>query len=128
MSERASASLATLFVALILFINVRGVPAFAFHPEWRDLSILTDRFLGELGSRIDAAGGGEIIEVGGLPYGSRRRPGSPIVLAAGMTDYTVQAWTDLAYPSRNIRVAFPLPAPPPPAEDEVLVIVRVERE
>lgn len=124
---RAGGAAAAAILLLMGGVNLRHAPPFAFHPEWKDATRMTNMFLDDLETRIEAAPEGSTIDVGGLPYISRYRPGSPIVLVASLADYTVQAWSELTLPERRVRVAFPLPPPEPPADGEILVIVRVDR-
>ncbi len=126
--RRSAAILSAILIATLFLVNLVGTPPLHHHPEWHDLSTLTNRFLEKAGARLDAAGPGSTVEIGGLPLGAKHRPGSPIVIAAGMTDYTVQAWTDLIYPNRNIRVAYRRSLPAPPAPDETLLIVSTKNE
>ncbi len=119
---------ATALILLLFAVNLRGAPLFRFHPEWHDLSLLTERFIEKANEAVATTPDGSTATLDGLPYGTIKRPGSPIVIAAGLADYTVQAWAELVHPDRKIRVAYGRSSPPPPAPDELLLVVRVGRE
>jgi len=123
----AAAVVATAILLSLGAVNLRGAPPFTFHPEWSDATRKTERYLVHLMKKIGEAEEGERIDAPGLPFMSRYRPGSPIVLVASLADYTVQAWAELVIPERKIRVAYERSSPPPPAPDEILVVARVER-
>jgi hypothetical protein len=104
-------------------VNARNAPPFGFHPEWKDATRKTERFLDRLAGDLAAAPPGSTVEAADLPYLSRPRPGSPIAIVASLADYSVQAWAELRFPGRRVRVAFPDPPPPPPNPGETLVVV-----
>ncbi len=124
---RAAAVVAAAVFLFLGAVNLRGAPPFTFHPEWRDATRKTERYLGNLKEKIDETDEGETIDAPGLPFMSRYRPGSPIVMVASLADYTVQAWAELVVPERKIRVAYAKSSPAPPDPDEILVVARVER-
>ncbi|MFH1681907.1 MAG: hypothetical protein ABIH26_14865 [Candidatus Eisenbacteria bacterium] len=104
-------------------VNLRHSPLFAFYPEWKDASRKTERFLGGLKARVRSAPAESTIEAPDLPFLSRYRSGSPIAIVAPLSDYAVQAWAELTFPERRIRVARAGTEAAPPAADEVLVVV-----
>lgn len=126
-TRRIAGAVGAILIVTLFAVNLKGAPPFHFHPEWYDLSKLTDHFLTRAERELAGSGEGSTIEVDRLPFGANYRRGSPIVIAAGMADYTVQAWVDLVYPERKIRVAYGQPRPDPPAADETLFIVRTDR-
>jgi hypothetical protein len=126
-AARFGAAIVAAAVLALGVVNVRSAPPFGFHPEWKDASRKTDRFLDRLAADLASAPPGSTVEAADLPYLGRPRPGSPIAIVASLADYTFQAWADLRFPGRRIRVAFPDPPPPPPDPDEILVVVTPER-
>lgn len=120
---------AALFCAGMIALFVcygKSAEPFTDHPQWPFVSDRTDRFLANLDEEIEGATSGDSFTVYELPYGAPRQPGTPIFVAAGLSDYTVQAYADILYPERNVRVTFPKPGVTGPAPDEILVFIRVE--
>jgi hypothetical protein len=75
-------------------------------------------FLARLRTAAAAAPPGTTIAVPGLPLGDAKPIGEVGIRSAlGMSDYSVQAWAELALPDRPLRVvidAKPQPSPPTP--------------
>ena len=88
------------------------------YPEWRSVSAQSRDFLARLREAASAAPAGTTIAVPGLPLGEGRPIGEVGIRSAlGMSDYSVQAWADLALPSPPLRVVIPAPSqrtPPTP--------------
>ncbi len=122
---------AALFAAGLIALFVcyaKSAEPFTNHPQWPFVSERTDRFLAELDEQIARANAGDTFTVYGLPYSAPRQPGTPIFVAAGMSDYTVQAYVDILYPERKVRATFPKPGVPAAAPDEILILLRVEQK
>ncbi len=120
---RAASTLLVLAILSSAALNTRNTPLFAFHPEWKDASRKVERFLGGLEEQIRRTPPGTTVDAPGLPFLLRYRTGSPIGIVAPLADYSVQAWAELVFPGRDIRVARNVPPPGPPRSGEILVVV-----
>jgi hypothetical protein len=88
------------------------------YPEWRSVSAHSRDFLARLREAATAAPPGTTIAVPGLPLGEAKPVGEVGMRSAlGMSDYSVQAWAELALPSHPLRVVIAVPpqrTPPTP--------------
>ncbi len=101
------AALPALVVAALLAQHLRFSGLLHDYPSWGAVSRAEGIFLDRLEGRIRAARGGTSIEIRGLPSGLVTREGFVGVRsAAGMSGYSVQAWAELAFPDREIRVGL----------------------
>jgi len=121
---RGALVVGALLLLFLLCVNVRfGLP-FERYPQWRELSVQVERYIEALEKAIEATPDGATIDGGRIPYGHAGGPRSLIRHAAGLNDYSVDAWAELVFPERTIRIAPTILDPPPPGPDEVLVVVR----
>jgi len=89
------------------------------YPEWAELSELERAFLADASAAIEAAPPGTVVDGGRLP---RALPsGLAGMRAVALEDYSVQAWADLRFPERRVRVALDDDQAGP---DEVVLRVR----
>lgn len=81
-------------------------PAFHRYAEWERASQVAGDFEAELAERIEASSPGDIVEAPPLPMWAAPRLGVPGVEGAAiLSDYSVQAWAELRFPGRKIRVS-----------------------
>lgn len=125
--QRAGGTLSVLLLSLLVIWQVWYSPLVHHYDEYERISVAGDRFLDELEKQIDGAGTGSIIQASPLPRYIRLRPDrANIIGARALEIYSVQAWVELVYPDRRIRV---VPGPPQgdgPLEDEIVVHVTKE--
>jgi len=122
---RVVAAIATLLLGTFIGWQARYSPLLYNYDEWDRATVASDAFFDELRTRIDQADNGSIITAPRLPSWVKARSDTAVVRGGQtLNDYTVQAWADLVFPDRWIRV---LPAnrrnwnPPPPDPDELVV-------
>ena len=99
---------ATGFVALAcaLALQARFAPPLHRYAEWERATQVAGDFERELATRIGAAADGETIDAPPLPMWAAPPPGMlGVAGAAILSDYSVQAWAELAFPERRIAVS-----------------------
>lgn len=117
----AVVSLVLLTVAVVWQCSYS--PVFRGYDEWARATTASDNYLEETRTRIASAAPGTVVESPLLPYsvtaiGVQRFWGIAI-----MADYSVQAWADLVFPDRNVRVHLAKAGPPEPGPDEIVLQV-----
>jgi hypothetical protein len=120
---RMPAAVLACLLLLLLVGNVRHASAFYDHPEWRIMTERSEAFLNELKVQLAGLDEGEVTVETPLPFLATPVPGSPIFMATGLADYSVEAWAEMAFPAKRIRVASPTAAAPRPQGGEILVHV-----
>lgn len=107
-AARSSAWRVVLPVALVLATlvgtHVRYSGLFHSYEQWERLSDWERRFLDDFRARAGPAPPSSAIVLPGLPVGLRREGRVGVRGASGMGVYSLQAWADLEFPGRNIRV------------------------
>jgi hypothetical protein len=121
-----AAALACLLL-LLLVGNIRDTSVFCDHPEWRVMTESSGTFLNELRGRLEGLVEGEVTVETPLPFVAPTTPGSPIFIATGLADYSVEAWAQMAFSAKRIRVASPSPTAPHPRSGEIVVYVQRRR-
>ena len=113
--QRRGAALLALggLVALLLGSQLRYSALLQPYDEWTSLSRQETDFLVRLRAGVAAAAPGTTLRVDALPLGT----GAPlervgIRSALGMTDYSVEAWAELALPGQAVRVRLHTGGPP----------------
>ncbi len=116
--RRLAALVPGVVAALLLGTHLRYSALGHDYPEWRTASAQARDFLARLRDAVAAAPPGTTIAVPGLPLGEAKPIGEVGIRSAlGMSDYSVQAWAELALPAHPVRVviaAQPRPTPPTP--------------
>jgi hypothetical protein len=113
----------TLLVSLLVWQSSYS-PVFRRYGEWERATSVSDSFLSETRSIIEAAADGTVVEAPPLPqWVSNRGQGHAVRGAAVLADYSVQAWADLIFPRRNVRVVQAGPDIRPPDPDEVVLLI-----
>lgn len=120
---RGVAAGALALVGVLLAWQGRLSPMVHDYDEWWRGTVAAAGFLDELRERIGQAPPGTRLAVGRLPLWVRPdRAGPHVRGAAVLTDYSVQAWAELVFPGRPIRVRWAGQVRgQAPAADEVLV-------
>ena len=122
---RVVAVVALLMLGTFVGWQARYSPLLYHYDEWDRATVASDAFFDELRTRIDQADDGATITAPLMPHWVRSRSEAAGVRGGQtLADYTVQAWADLVFPERWIRV---LPASrryrnPPPADPDELVV------
>lgn len=102
---RMAAALALAALAGALALQAQQSPLVRRYSEWERATDVAREFLGELDSRVRASADGRVVDAPPLPMWAAPRPGDDGVLGAAiLSDYSVQAWADLAHGERRIRV------------------------
>ena len=116
--------------ALVLLLVVVGWHArysavFCRYQEWDRATSASRQFLDKLREGIALAGPHTLVIAPPLPmWAEPSRRGPRIRGGSTLTDYSVQAWAELVFPDRRIRVEFARPGSGQrPAPDEVLVLI-----
>lgn len=120
------AATATLVPLLALASwQARYSPFFEDYDLYRRASAVSDDFFGQLRVRIAATPDGSAVLAPPMMKGYRPWSDRPTVSGATvLTDYAVQAWAELTYPERRIRVASGHPATiRAPAPDELVIVI-----
>lgn len=121
--RRASAALAGGVAALLTATALLRSPLVHDYPEWRIASAQAREFLTRLEDAVAGAAPGTTVSVPGLPLGG----GTPIHevgirSALCMTDYSAQAYADLAFIGRRVRVVLNPGGPPSPPLEGVVTV------
>ncbi len=105
--------------------QMRYSPLFQEYDEYERATAAGDEFFQKLRNRIDTAPDGSVILAPAMPTWVRPRPDRPTVFGAAiLADYSVQAWAELMYRERRIRVTTRPPAMiGRPAPDELVIVL-----
>jgi hypothetical protein len=87
----------------------------------------SEAFLNELRTRLDGLDEGAVTVESPLPFVARPVPGSPVFMATGLADYSVQSWAEMAFPTKRVRVVPAAQAAPRNQRGEIVVSVHLER-
>jgi len=117
--------------ALVLLLGVLGwqarySAAFCRYQEWERATSASRQFLDKLREGIALAEPPTLVIAPPLPMWAEPSKGRPHIRggAPTLTDYSVQAWAELTFPDRRVRVEFARPGGGQrPAPDEVLVLI-----
>ena len=113
----------TLLVGLLVWQSSYS-PVFRHYDQWERATSAAETFLGQTRSIIEAAPDGSVVEAPPMPAWVANRGRGPAVQGAAVfADYSVQAWVELTFPRRRIRVAYAGPDLGPPSADEVLLLI-----
>ena len=123
--RRAAAIVAGAALACLLATHLRSSGLVHDYPEWRVVSDQAREFLQRFRTAVAAAEPGVTIAVPGLPLGEAKPIDEVGIRSAlGLTDYSVQAYAELALPDRPVRVVIRTePGSTPPAPGLVTVDV-----
>ncbi len=121
--RRGSALASAALVLLLVGSHLRYSSLLHAYPEWDELSRQERDFLDRLGDAVRAAAPGSTVQVPALPLGT----GAPLERvgvrsALCLTDYSAEAWAELALPGRRVRVRLYTGGPPSPAEPGVVTV------
>jgi hypothetical protein len=122
---RAAAFLLFIVPVAFVFWQVCYSPAVRDYDEWQRATVVGDAFLNGLKARIESTPDGSVIEARPVPIWAEPSRGGLVTRGAAiMTDYTIEAWGELMFPGRSLRVWQVGQAPPGrAAPDEVLVLL-----
>ena len=108
-------------VALCATATVRS-PLVRGMPRWTEASQVQTRFLDLLERELVHAPDGTLIETAKLPMMFPRTPGGPLFGGlAIMAGYSAQAWAELKFPKRRIRMAYGRNPDVSVGDDEIVV-------
>lgn len=123
MPERIVAAAGLLLLIVMLGRQAAYSPLVYRYDEWRRATAAGQAFLDELRSRIEAAPDGAVVRSPPMPMRVPFDEKRPTIRGAHVfNDYSVQAWAELVFAGRKVRVRWPGPAAKP-ASDEVLVLL-----
>lgn len=115
------------YVALAALVVVCGIsasrsPLLRGVPRWVEAADVQRQFLDSLDRDLSAARDGTVVATTKLPMMFPRAPGgSKLGGIAMLAGYSVQSWTELAFPDRRIRVEYGRDVDLVPLADEVVV-------
>jgi hypothetical protein len=92
-------------VALLFAAPMISSPVLSTFGVWERLSVRQEQFLASLREQLEDAQPGAVFEVPDLPTKETlplKR--AEVYTAMGMTDYSVAAWLELAYPQREVEL------------------------
>jgi hypothetical protein len=99
------------------------------YDEWRRASDALALFLDETRSTIENGEIGAMVEAAPLPFWAEPSAEGPVVCSAVvMVEYSLQAWVELAFPQRAVRVATLGEFARRPAADEQQLMVVARRD
>jgi len=126
---RVTATATLLLLWGIAGWQMRYSPLFQKYDEYDRATAASVEFLQKLRNRIDGAPDGSVILAPPMPTWVRPRSDGPTVFGVAiLADYSVQAWAELIYPDRRIRVTTrPLTMIGRPASDELVIVLRAVR-
>lgn len=113
-----------LFVAIAALAAWQGrfSPLVRRYEAWDRATRASDRFFGELSERLESNAVGGTVRCPPVPRWAPIEPGKPSVRGASiLANYSIQAWIDLRFPSRRIRVTASPEDRALPGESLVLV-------
>ncbi|MBU0638969.1 MAG: hypothetical protein KKB50_08905 [Planctomycetes bacterium] len=122
---RTASALALLLLTALLGWQARYSPYVQRYDEWQRASDAGREFLTELRAQLEHAPAGSVVQAPPLPLQVPPRTGSATVYGTSIVrDYSVQAWAELVFPHRRIRVIHPsLDTDNTAAPDETLVLL-----
>jgi hypothetical protein len=103
---RLVSAASALAIAFVVAWQGSYSPAFHRYSEWERATQVARDFETRLAARIEASAPGDVIDAPPLPMWAAPYQGVPgIEGAAVLSDYSVQAWAELVFPERQIRVS-----------------------
>ena len=116
---------AALLLALIGW-QARYSPFVHHYDEYERATAVSEEFLRDLHAAIDGAPDGTGVWAPDVPRWVPARANRPTMFGAAiLSDYSIQAWVELTYPDRRIRVATGNPNTiRPPDPDELVIGLR----
>ncbi|MCK4343328.1 MAG: hypothetical protein KAY37_16560 [Phycisphaerae bacterium] len=115
-----------ILLGLLVAWQGRYSPLVCHYDEWERATAASHTFLDQLQTGIVAARDGTTLEAPPIPVRAMPRKDRPHIRGAAiLMDYSVQAWAELKFPERRIRVRGAADAlGDRPAADEVLVLLK----
>lgn len=123
--RRGVAGVTTALLGVLLIWQAAYSPLLCEYDEWSRATAAQRSFLADLSAQITAAAPGTTIVAPPVPLRVMPTDGRPQVAGAFLLDdYSIQAWAELHFPARDIRVFKGPQAPPePPAAGELRVLL-----
>ena len=100
----------TAAVTLAVLVTLLGwqagySPLFRHYDEWERATAASDAFFEEVESQVRSVSDGSVVDAPPLPFWAVTAGNRPAIRGAAiLADYSVQAWADLTWPDRNVRV------------------------
>ena len=122
-ARRPRALAGAALVLVLVASHLRYSALLHSYPEWAELSRQEREFLTRFRDAVTGAEPGSTVQVPALPLGT----GAPLERvgvrsALCLSDYSVQAWAELALPDRAVRVRLHTGGPPSPPEPGVVTV------
>lgn len=122
---RASAVGATLLLLAFCGFQLRYTPLVHRYTEWARATTASDEFFEKLARRIERAAPGASVNAPPIPVWVPPAPTGPAVRGgAVLEDYSVQAWCELRFPDRRLRVLKAPPRTPLLAGESAVLLLR----
>jgi hypothetical protein len=107
------------------FFQLRYSPLYHSYPEWILATEASEDFLDRLAERIEATEPGAPIKAPPLPMWYPPGDEGPAIRGAAILDvYSVQAWAELSYPERKLRVLVRPPQTPLGPQESAIQVLR----
>lgn len=113
-----------VLLTIVIGWQMRYSPVVHRYDEWARATTASEEFLGRLKARIEESPDGVTVTAPPIPTWVRgTKDAASIWGAAVLTDYSVQAWAELVFPDRRVRVVKAATNSRQPAVDEVVVVL-----
>lgn len=118
-------SIASLvLLTIVIGWQMRYSPVVQRYDEWTRATTASEKFLGRLKAGIEESPDGVTVAAPPIPTWVRGTKDSASIWgAAVLTDYSVQAWVELVFPDRRVRVVKASTNSRRPALHEVVVVL-----
>jgi hypothetical protein len=124
-SSRRAGFLGLALLSVFIFYQIRYSPLIHRYPEWQRATVASEEFFSELRSRVERAAEGTTIAAPPLPLWVQPVGDGAVIRGGAVLDgYSVQAWSELVFPERRVRVVKGAVVQPPDANE---VVVRIKR-
>ncbi len=122
---RTSAVGAALLLLAFCGVQLRYTPVVHRYTEWARATAASDEFFEKLARRIERATPGASINAPPIPVWVPPAPEGPAVRGGAVLEaYSVQAWCELRFPDRRLRVLKAPPQTPLLAEESAVLLLR----
>ncbi len=123
--RRFGASLVLISLALSGVAALRFSPALHRYEEWQKLSRRQLAYLERFEAKVAATAPGEVAFLPGAPFYEWRDGPVGIARVAGIADYGLRAYAELALPGYRVRVDFETPSDQDVAPTPGVITIRI---